>query len=80
MWYVVPVDRNWVEIREGPTRPVKVTTRLEMGDGRTPLFVNTYKGGVCRAVIRHNYFKAQTGRSALMIKQIPAKEAKLFVE
>lgn len=79
MWYVVPAGQGWVEIRHAALRPVKVTHKVVIGDGVTH-HINTFKGGTCRAVIRTLEFVSKTGRSAAVMKQIPEKEARLFIE
>lgn len=78
MWYVIPVDRKWVEIREAKERPKKVSSQFTVG--HCTVYFNTYKGGVTKAVIPATYFKAKTGRSAAVLKQIPKKEALIFVD
>lgn len=80
MWYVVPVDRKWVEIRESRNRPIKITHRLNFGDGLITQYINTHKGGVCRAVVRGTHFMEKTGRTPWVLKKIPASEAQLFID
>lgn len=74
MWFAIPTVGGWIELREGTKRPVKEVHEVDVGEGQH-VDIITYRGGVCRGVVKSTHFTSKTGHACRQLKKISAKDA-----